>query len=369
MHTLGRRFRVTFMGESHGKMVGVHVDGVPPGLPFSEEDVQPELDRRRPGQSLLTTQRREPDEGHIRAGTFNGRTTGSPVFMEITNRDKDSTKYHERKHTPRPGHSDYPARVRYKGWNDYRGGGMFSARLTAGLVMAGALGQKVLDSVGMELAAHTVRIGPEHTDEELSVSEIRERVESNPVRCAVPDVAEAMEACIMEARSQKDSRGGVVECVVENVPVGLGEPIVDDVESVLAHGAFVIPAAKGIEFGDGFRLSEMRGSESNDIFRLDEDGRVVNPTNSMGGILGGLTTGMPLRFRIAFKPTSSIAQPQGTVDLESMEETELEVKGRHDPCIVPRAVPVVEAMARVVLADLVLQRDPNAGTPEEPHVP
>lgn len=369
MHTLGRRFRVTLVGESHNELAGVHVDGVPPGIPFGEDDVQPALNRRRPGQSLLTSQRREPDEVHIRAGTYDGRTTGSPLLMYIENEDTDSTKYHRMKHTPRPGHSDYPARVRYKGWNDYRGGGMFSARLTAGLVMAGALAGKICREEGIEVAAHVKSIGPVEVDEDLGVEEIRANVEDNPVRCAVPGKAEEMEEVVHQARSEKDSRGGVVDCVAEGMPVGLGEPIVDDVESVVSHAVFVIPAAKGVEFGDGFDLSKMKGSESNDEFRYDEDGNVVTETNSMGGILGGLTTGMPLRFRVAFKPTSSIAQEQETVHLKDEENTTLEIRGRHDPCIVPRAVPIVEAVTKIVLADLILQRDPETGTPEEANVP
>ena len=355
MNSFGRRYRLTVAGESHGELVAALVDGVPPGLPFSEEDVQPALDRRRPGQSLLTTQRQEADKVRIRSGVLDGRTTGAPVLMEVANEDKRSQDYANLYDTPRPGHSDYTARVRYEGHNDPRGGGMFSGRLTAAWVMAGALAQKALAAHGVRIAAHAVHVGQVAMREELDVDAIRRHVEATPVRCAVPDVARRMVEEVEAARKAGDSVGGVVECVAEGLPAGLGDPLMDSVEALVAHAMFSVPAVKGVEFGDGFRFADRRGSEVIDAYDV-RDGRVVTRANHNGGVLGGITTGMPVRFRVAFKPTSSIPLNQRTVDLRSMQPAEVRVKGRHDPCIVPRAVPVVEAVAACVLFDLLLER-------------
>lgn len=355
MNAFGRRFTVTLVGESHGEMVGALVDGVPPGVPFSEADVQPHLDRRRPGQSLLTTQRQEADKVRIRTGLLDGRTTGAPLLMEILNEDKRSQDYAALRHTPRPGHADRTAAIRFDGHNDPRGSGMFSGRLTAGWVMAGALAQKILSAHGIDIAAHATRIGPVATSKELDVAGIRREVERTPARCADPDVAEKMVQAVEEARKAGDSVGGVVECTAEGLPEGLGDPLMDSVESLLAHALFSVPAVKGFEIGDGFRLAAMRGSDARDPYAMRE-GRLVTTANHNGGVLGGITTGMPLRFRVAFKPTSSIPRTQETVDLRTGETTPLQVKGRHDPCIVPRAVPVVEAVAACVLLDLMAER-------------
>ena len=360
MNTFGRRFTVTIVGESHGEMVGVVVDGVPPGIPFAERDVQPALDRRRPGQSLLTTQRQETDRVAIRSGVLDGHTTGAPILMEVRNEDKRSQDYANLYETPRPGHSDYPARVRFGGHNDPRGGGMFSGRLTAAWVMAGALAQTVLRARGVEVAAHAVHIGKVATPEELDVGTIRRHVEATPVRCAVVAAADEMVAEVEAARKAGDSVGGIVECVVEGLAAGLGDPIMDSVEALVAHALFSVPAVKGVEFGDGFRFADRRGSEVIDAYDV-ADGRVVTRANHNGGILGGITTGMPLRFRVAFKPTSSIPLNQQTVDLREMRPAEVRVKGRHDPCIVPRAVPVVEAVAACVLMDLMMERHGSLG--------
>jgi chorismate synthase len=355
VNTVGRRYRLTLVGESHGEFVGVVVDGAPPGVPFAEADVQPALDRRRPGQSLLTTQRAESDRVRIRSGLFQGHTTGAPLLMEVANEDKRSQDYDDMRVVPRPGHSDYPARVRYHAQNDPRGGGMFSGRLTACWVMAGALAQKVLAAHGVQVAAHATRIGGVATARELDVAGIRAAVEATPARSADVEAAKRMEQEVLAARSAGDSVGGVVECVVEGLPAGVGDPLMDSVESLMAHALFAVPAVKGVEFGDGFRLAQMRGSEARDPYRYD-DGRVVTTANHNGGVLGGITTGMPVRFRVAFKPTSSIPLSQASVDLETGEPADLKVKGRHDPCIVPRAVPVVEAVAACVLLDLLTER-------------
>lgn len=355
MNTFGRRFRITVVGESHGDLVGVVLDGVPPGVAFDEKDVQPALDRRRPGQSLLTTQRREADAVRIRSGVLDGRTTGAPILMEIANEDKRSQDYAQLRDLPRPGHADYPARERFRGHNDPRGSGMFSGRMTAAWVMAGAFAAKVLAARGIATAAHARSIGSIASARTFTVGEMRDAVESNPVRTADAALADAMAQEIEAARRDGDSVGGVVECVTEGLPVGLGDPIMDSVESLLAHALFSVPAVKGIEFGDGFGLASARGSSVRDEWTA-EAGALRTRANHNGGALGGMTTGMPLTFRCAFKPTSSIPSAQSTIDLRTMQPSELRVKGRHDPCIVPRAVPVVEAVASCVLLDLLVER-------------
>lgn len=355
MNTFGRRYRLTVVGESHGALVGALLDGVPPGLPLDESDVQPHLDRRRPGQSLLTTQRAESDTVRIRSGVLDRKTTGAPILMEIANEDKRSQDYDELRHKPRPGHADLTARAHYLGHHDPRGSGQFSGRMTAAWVMAGALAQKVLAAHGVTLAAHATRIGDVRSDAALDVATIRRAVDATPVRCADARVATAMAEEIESARKAGDSVGGVVECVVEGHAEGLGDPLMDSVESLLSHALFSIPAVKGVEFGDGFALAAARGSQARDEYAI-EGGRVVTKANHNGGILGGLTTGMPVRFRAAFKPTSSIPSAQQTIDLRTGQPAELRVKGRHDPCIVPRAVPVVEAVAACVMLDLLLER-------------
>lgn len=355
MNTFGKRYALTVVGESHGELVAAVVDGVPPGIPFSEADVQPALDRRRPGQSLLTTQRQEADRVRIRSGLLDGHTTGAPMLMEILNEDKRSQDYAALRHTPRPGHADHTSAVRFAGQNDPRGSGMFSGRMTAAWTMAGALASKILSRHGVEIAAHAVRIGEVATGRELDVAAIRKDVEGTPARCADPAVAARMVAAVDEARKAGDSVGGVVECVAEGLPPGLGDPLMDPVEGILSHALFTIPALKGFEMGDGFRLGGMRGSEARDPYVMTDAG-LRTTANHNGGVLGGITSGMPLRFRVAFKPTSSIPQTQETVDLRTGQPTPLQVKGRHDPCIVPRAVPVVEAVTACVLLDLMLER-------------
>lgn len=355
MNTFGRRYALTVVGESHGELVAAVIDGVPPGIPFSEGDVQPALDRRRPGQSLLTTQRQEADRVRIRSGVLEGRTTGAPILMEVLNEDKRSQDYGALRHTPRPGHADHTAATRFAGYNDPRGSGMFSGRMTAAWTMAGALAAKILAAHGVQIAAHAVRIGHVATEKQLGVEDVRKGVEATPARCAVYGIAQDMVDAVEAARKMGDSVGGVVECVVEGLPAGLGDPLMDPVEGLLGHALFTIPAVKGFEFGDGFRLAGMRGSEARDPYEMRE-GALRTKANHNGGALGGITNGMPLRFRVAFKPTSSIPMSQETVDLRTGEQTHIQVKGRHDPCIVPRAVPVVEAVAASVLLDLLLER-------------
>lgn len=347
---IGERFVAVSFGESHGKCVGVIVDGCPAGLPISEQDIQSKLDLRKPGQSIVTTQRKEEDKVEIISGVFNGNTTGAPICMLIWNADKDSRPYEQLKDTPRPGHADYPAMVKYGGFNDYRGGGRFSGRITATFVMAGSIAQKLLEqALGIEVLAYTLEVGGIRANN-LTIDDIRKLRYSNEVRCPDTKIAEKMKDAIVKARSDGDSLGGIVECTALNLPIGLGEPVFGALESDLSKALFAIPAVKGVEFGSGFEGSKRRGSENNDIYKV-EDGKIVTVTNNSGGILGGVSNGMPLLLRIAFKPASSIAKTQQTVDLSTMEETEIVVPGRHDPCVVPRAPPVVEAIVSLILAD------------------
>ncbi|UCD44473.1 MAG: chorismate synthase [Candidatus Bathyarchaeota archaeon] len=349
-NSLGRWFRVTSFGESHGRCVGVVVDGCPAGLPLEPEDVQQELDRRKPGQSSVSTGRAEDDRVEILSGVFRSRTTGAPICMLIWNLDRDSSGYEERRWTPRPGHADWTAHVRYGGFNDYRGGGRFSGRITAGYVMAGAVAKKLLASVlGVEVLAHSKEIGGVEA-RDVGANEMRNNAEGNPVRCADPEAARLMEEAINEAASDGDSVGGAVECIALNVPPGVGSPVFDTLEGDIAKAFYAIPAVKAVEFGLGKGYSSARGSAANDGYTII-NGRFSTETNNAGGILGGLSSGMPIRCLVTFKPTPSIGRSQRTVDVSKMVETTIEVGGRHDPCIVPRAVPVVEGMVSVVLAD------------------
>ncbi len=357
--TFGRLFRVHVFGESHGACIGAVVEGCPPGVPMNTEIMQEALDKRRPGTGDLTTQRRERDRVELLSGVFNGHTTGGPILMLIRNEDCDSTSYERIRTTPRPSHADYPARIKYGGHNDHRGGGFFSGRITAAFVGAGAVAYQILKSIGVEILTHTTRIGSTVLSGPVSNEQIRENVHRNNIRCADEAVAREMELEVLDAKRAGDSVGGIVECRVLNLPVGLGEPIFDSVESLVSHAMFSIPAVKGIEFGAGFRASEMRGSAHNDPMGV-RDGEIILLKNDAGGILGGLTTGEQVVFRVAIKPTPSIAIPQQSVDLETGEAVTLTVKGRHDPCIVPRAVPVVTYMTAIVFADLLLLSRTNA---------
>ena len=349
-NSIGKALVLTCFGESHGRCVGVVIDGCPAGLPISQEEIQVEMDKRKPGLTEVSTARREEDTVEILSGVYDNFTSGAPICMLVWNRDVDSSPYELMKDKPRPGHADYPARVRYGGFNDFRGGGRFSGRITAAYVMAGAIAQKLLGTIGVEILAHTVQIGSVKLSRQVSHEDIRRNVYQNSVRCADPDVAEAMKEEILKASEDRDSVGGVVEGLALNVPAGLGDPIFDALDSDIAKMMLNIPAVKGVEFGAGFEAASMRGAENNDQYALRE-GRIVTLTNNAGGMLGGISTGMPIVIKVAFKPTSSISQRQRTVDLSRMKETEIAFSGRHDPCIVPRGVPVVESCLALVLAD------------------
>jgi chorismate synthase len=352
-NSIGRLFTVTNFGESHGQCVGAVVDGCPAGLPLSEADIQADLDRRRPAGGAAATTRREQDRVEILSGVYNGLTTGAPVCLLVRNEDVDDSDYENLRFTPRPGHADYPAFMKYGGFNDWRGGGRFSGRITASFVMGGAIARKLLATIGIEVLAHTIEIGG-IAAAPVALEKIRERAESDPRRCADLAASARMEKLIAAARQAGDSLGGIVEGIALNVPAGLGEPVFDNLDGDLAKALLAIPATKGVEFGDGFRAARARGSENNDAYII-QDGRVMTATNHAGGVLGGISTGMPVVVRVAFKPPASIAQEQATVDLRRMEKATIKVGGRHDVCIVPRAVPVVAAMMAVTLADFALR--------------
>ncbi len=353
-NALGERFRVVSFGESHGPCVGVVVDGCPAGLELAREDIQMELHRRRPGASELVSRRVERDEVEILSGVLGGRTTGAPICLLIRNEGADRSAYEWMRSLPRPGHADFTAHAKYGGFNDHRGGGRFSGRITAGFVAAGAIAKALLRTVDVEIFAHVKEIaGIKAKDVDFEAIKGRPKG-MDPIGCLDPIASSKMIAEILRSKSEGDSVGGIIECIILNPPIGLGEPVFDTLDGDLAKAFFAIPGVKGVEFGAGFEASRMRGSECNDPF-IVEGGRVRTLTNNSGGILGGISNGMPIVCRIAIKPTPSIRKPQRTVDLERMEEMELTVEGAHDPCIVPRAVPVVEAMAAITLADHALR--------------
>ncbi|MEM3881359.1 MAG: chorismate synthase [Candidatus Bathyarchaeia archaeon] len=349
-NSIGKELRITSFGESHGQCVGVVIDGCPAGLRLSEADVQVELDRRVPVQPKIVSERIEKDSVKILSGVFRGFTTGAPICMMVENREVDSSSYEPIKDLPRPGHADYTARVKYGGFNDYRGGGRFSGRVTVALVMAGAVAKKLLSLFDVDVLAYTKAIGGVKMSEALSFEEIRKRRYETAVRCPDLECAKKMEDAIVSARKDGDSLGGIIECVALNVPAGIGEPLFDALDADIAKMLLTIPAVKGVEFGLGFKAAELRGSENNDAYLL-EKGKVVTQTNNAGGILGGISTGMPIVVRVAVKPTPSIAKEQHTVNLAKKENTTVKVGGRHDPCVVPKAVPVVESAVALVLAD------------------
>lgn len=347
--TFGTLFRVTTFGESHCKGVGAVVDGCPPNLALSEADIQRQLDRRRPGQSAMTTDRREADAVSILSGVENGLALGTPIALFVPNRDHRPGDYLDMAGVPRPSHADYTYQVKY-GIRAASGGGRSSARETIGRVAAGAIAEKVLRvRHGIEIVAWVSAVGGIEAEQVAMDDITRETVDATPVRCPDPAAAERMMAAIQDAREAKDSLGGVVTCVCRNVPAGLGEPIFDKLEALLAHAMLSIPATKGFEIGSGFAGSRLRGSAHNDPF-VKKGARLGTRSNFSGGIQGGISNAEPIYFRVAFKPPATIGISQDTADFDG-KETVLAAKGRHDPCVVPRAVPIVEAMAALVLVD------------------
>ncbi len=351
-NTFGTLFRITTWGESHGPAVGVVIDGCPAGLPLNEEDIQKELDRRRPGQSDITTPRKEEDNAEILSGVFSGKTTGAPISIIVRNRDVDSSKYEAIRNTPRPGHADLTYEQKY-GFRDWRGGGRSSARETIGRVAAGAVAKKILGLRGIEVIGHVVELGGIHA-KPVSIEYIRDNTEKNPVRCADMDAALEMQAMIHAARSDGDSVGGIVEIIGIGVPPGVGEPVFDKLSAELAGGLMSIGAVKGVEIGVGFKSAIMKGSQNNDPITVC-DGKPKPLTNNAGGILGGISNGEPIVCRIAVKPTPSISMEQRTVDLSELKDTRIKIQGRHDPSIPPRIVPVAESMVALVLVDQMMR--------------
>ena len=352
MSSFGRLFRISTFGESHCRSVGVVVDGVPPRMALSAEDIQVQLDRRRPGGNKLGTERNEADQVQILSGTENGLTLGTPIGLMVNNKDQRPGDYGSMSQVPRPSHADYTYQMKY-GIHASSGGGRSSARETIGRVAAGAIAEKyLLETHGIEIIAWVSSVGS-YDAENVNMDTIsRAEVDANDIRCPDAAAAEKMTEEIVAARSAKDSIGGVVSCVCRNLPAGLGEPVFDRLEAMLAHAMLSLPATKGFEIGSGFAGARMHGSVHNDPF-IKKGDHLGTTTNYSGGVQGGISNGEPVYFRVAFKPPATIGQAQKTVDF-SGEEVELAAKGRHDPCVVPRAVPIVETMTALVLADLVM---------------
>ena len=355
----GKHIHISVFGQSHAPAIGVTVDGLPAGEAVDLDKLQTFLRRRAPGRDSTSTPRKEGDVPEILCGLAEGRTCGAPLAAVIRNTNTRSKDYSELRDKPRPAHADYTAQVKYRGFQDVAGGGHFSGRLTAPLCVAGGVCLQILERRGIQIAAHIRSIAQVEDRPFDSLGELPgtlEAVRTAPFPVLDQQAGEAMRAAIHRAREAGDSVGGVVECIAQGVPVGLGNPMFQGLESQLSAALFAIPAVKGVEFGSGFGAARMRGSEHNDPF-VAEDGAIRTQTNHAGGILGGISSGMPILFRAAFKPTPSIAQTQRTVRLSMGTEEELQITGRHDPCIVPRAVPVVEAVAALVLLDALLDRN------------
>lgn len=350
MNSYGTLFRISTFGESHGPAIGVVIDGCPAGLSIDELFIQSELDRRKPGQSKITTQRKESDMFKILSGVFEGKSTGTPIALVIENEDQRSKDYSHIQNTFRPSHADYTYEAKY-GARDYRGGGRSSARETAARVAAGAIAKLLLKQSGIEIAAYVSQVGDIKTDSytQLDLS----KTEDNIVRCPDPAIAEKMIALIDQIRLDRDTIGGMVTCIIKNTPVGLGEPVFDKLHAELGKAMLSINAVKGFEYGSGFAGVTLRGSQHNDAFYKEGD-TIRTKTNHSGGVQGGISNGEDIYFTVAFKPVATIMQDQPSVDKDGNDAV-VSGKGRHDPCVVPRAVPIVEAMAALVLADFLLR--------------
>lgn len=348
-NSFGQLFRITTFGESHGGAVGAVVDGCPPGIAITEEEIQEELDRRKPGQSSITTPRKEQDSIHILSGIFEGKTTGTPILLLAYNTDMRPEDYEELKKVYRPGHADFTYESKY-GIRDYRGSGRASARETLARVAAGAIAKKYLkEKLGIEILSYTEQVGSIKTNIDFNTV-TQEQIENSIVRCPDSEKAEEMIKLIQQIRDEGDSVGGIIRGVIRNVPVGLGEPVFDKLPADLAKAMMSINATKGFEIGSGFDGVALRGSEHNDEFYTDRNGTVETRTNHAGGTLGGISNGQTIYFRVAIKPVSTIRKQQNTLTREK-EETTLEAIGRHDPCVLPRAVPIVDAMSALVIMD------------------
>ena len=352
--TWGNKIKVSIFGESHGRAVGINIDGLPSGFILDEEKILFEMARRAPGKNNLSTARKEPDMPEILSGYFNGRTTGTPLSAVIYNQDTRSKDYDKTKDYLRPGHADYSGFVKYDGYNDYRGGGHFSGRLTAPLVFAGAICKQILESKGIKIVSHISSIKDIKDDDfnSLNFNEDIENLKNEEIPLNNKGLEDKIRHEILQAKYNGDSVGGVIECMVYGLKAGVGDPFFDSVESTLAHLMFSVPAVKGIEFGLGFKMTEIFGSEANDEYYLDNE-NIKTRSNNNGGVLGGITNGMPVTFKVAIKPTASIAKIQNTVDINKKEEVSFRVEGRHDPCIVLRAIPVIEAVTAIGILNLI----------------
>lgn len=348
----GKHIQVSVFGQSHSKAIGAVIDGLPAGVKIDSEKVAAFMRRRAPGNTKYSTKRREADEPVVLSGLVDGVTCGAPLGFLIENTNTRSSDYDNLRAVPRPGHADYPANVRYGGYQDVAGGGHFSGRLTAPLCFAGAVCLQILEQKGVKVQAHIYELAGvrDIPFDPITITDARPGEKVFPV---ISDACgEGMKAEIEKARMSADSVGGIVECAVTGMPAGLGDPMFDGVENQLARNIFGVPAVKGLEFGNGFACAKLRGSQNNDPYTIDENGKIVTTSNNNGGILGGITSGMPILFRVAVKPTSSIGKEQQSVNLNTMQPEKLIVHGRHDPCIVPRAVPVIEAVTAITMLDI-----------------
>ena len=350
-NSFGKIFKISTYGESHGKAIGVIIDGCPSGIEIKEIDIQKELDRRKPGQSKITTQRKESDSVQILSGVFEGKTTGSPISLFIKNNDQKSSDYDHISKAFRPSHADYTYHKKYKN-RDHRGGGRSSARETANWVAAGAIAKKLLKDIGIDIKAYVSKVGSVEVEQSYTALNLQ-NTETNIVRCPDKKYAEKFISIIDQARKNRDTVGGIISCVITGCPVGIGEPIFRKLHAELGKAMLSINAVKGFEYGSGFKGSEMYGSEHNDEFEIKGD-KIKTKSNYSGGIQGGISNGEDIYFSVAFKPVSTIMKDQSSVDSENNKVT-VKGKGRHDPCVVPRAVPIVESMAANVLVDLYLQ--------------
>jgi len=347
-NSIGEKFQVTSFGASHGPAVGAIIDGCPANLELTKEDIQKELNKRKPGTSSVTTPRKEDDEVQILSGIFNGKTDGTPITGVVFNKNQKSKDYSMFKDTPRPSHGDYGWMMKYGNY-DYNGGGRGSGRVTIGHVIGGAIAKKLLKTQGIEIVSHVTQIG-DIKAEPQDLNTIKENIEKNPVRCADLEAASEMEELILAKKQEGDSIGGIVETIAVNVPAGLGEPVFERLDGDLARILMNIGAVKGVEIGLGFDVATHTGSEINDAYEII-DGKVNTKTNNSGGIIGGMSNGMPIISRIAVKPTPSISKCQDSINLEKRENEKIEIKGRHDPCICPRVTAVAESSTAIVLAD------------------
>lgn len=353
--TWGNNLKISIFGESHGNAIGINIDGLPSGIELDLDKIDKEMKRRAPGKNAISTSRNERDIPEILSGYFDGRTTGTPLCAIIRNSDTRSKDYGELKNLMRPGHADYTGHVRYSGFNDYRGGGHFSGRITAPLVFCGAICKQILSREGIEVGAHIKKV-KDIEDISFDYANTSKQQLTNLQTLELPllDISKekAIKDTIIDAKNQGDSVGGIIECAVVGINVGIGNPFFDSVESTLSHLLFSVPSVKGVEFGLGFGITDMYGSQSNDEMYY-EGNQVKSKTNNNGGIIGGITTGMPIIFKVAIKPTPSISRQQNTVNIKDEKDDILFIKGRHDPCIVQRAIPVIEAVTAIGIFDLI----------------